>query len=131
MNSTQKGDITEYKFILYCLQKEIPINKPISNNLPYDFIIDFNNQLLKVQVKTARLISTTNDTITFNTRSCSKNYNEVVSTDYKGKIDYFATYWDGKWMFVPIDKSSMGEHRIYMGESPKPNQHSYKEYLLF
>jgi hypothetical protein len=41
MNTTQIGDITEQRFILYCLEKEIPICKPIGNNLPYDFIIDY------------------------------------------------------------------------------------------
>lgn len=48
MNKTQIGDISEQKFILYCLKREIPISKPIGNNLPYDFIIDYNNNLYKI-----------------------------------------------------------------------------------
>ena len=48
MNTTQIGDITEQKFILYCLNNEIPISKPVGNNLPYDFIIEHNQKLLKI-----------------------------------------------------------------------------------
>lgn len=130
MNTTQIGDITEQKFILYCLEKEIPISKPVGNNLPYDFIIEYNNKLLKIQVKTARE-GETQGTITFNTRSCSKNYNEVTTSNYIGKIDYFATCWEGQWLFIHIDGASKGEHRICMHDNPKPNQHYYKDYILF
>ena len=129
MNTTQKGDITEQKFILYCLEHCIPILKPIGNNLPYDFVIEYDNKLLKVQIKTCRKSS--DEVITFNTRSCSKNYNEIIQDDYIGKIDYFATIFDNKCLFIPINSAAKGEHRIYMGETPKKTQHSYKEYLLF
>lgn len=130
MNTTQIGTITEQKFILYCLENEIPISQPIGNNLPYDFIIEFNNKLLKIQVKTARK-GETEGTITFNTRSCSKNYSEVTTSNYLGKIDYFATCWDNKWLFIPIEGASKGEHRICMHDNPKSNQHYYKDYILF
>ena len=133
MNTTQIGDITEQKFILYCLKNNIPVCKPIGNNLPYDFIIEFNNQLLKIQIKTARLVKNSTETITFNTKSSSKNYSEIVTTDYVGKINYFATCWDEKWYFVHIEQATKGEHRIFLGENPKPNQKSnyYKNFILF
>ena len=92
MNTTQIGDITEQKFILFCLEREVPISRPIGNNLPYDFIIDWNEKLLKIQVKTARKAPQSTTSIVFNTRSCSKNYNEVSMSDYTDKIDYFVTY---------------------------------------
>jgi hypothetical protein len=129
MNTTQKGDITEQKFILYCLERNIPILKPIGNNLPYDFIIEHNNKLLKIQVKTCR--EKTSEVIVFNTRSCSKNYTEIVQDNYIGKIDYFATIYKDNCFFVPIEETKIGEQRIYIGETPKKNQHSYKEYFLF
>ena len=52
MNHTQIGDITEYRFALYCMEHNIAISKPMNNNLPYDFIIEINRKLLKLQVKT-------------------------------------------------------------------------------
>ena len=131
MNKTQIGDISEQKFILYCLEKNIPISKPIGNNLPYDFIIDFNNQLYKIQVKTA-YESKTQDSWTFNTRSTSKNYNEVINKDYIGKIDYFAVINPSNNIicFIPIHEAAFGSMNIYYGEKPKPNQNFYKNYLL-
>ena len=48
MNTTQIGDISEQRFILYCMQNNISICKPIGNNLPYDCIIDYKGKLLKV-----------------------------------------------------------------------------------
>lgn len=131
MNTTQIGNITEQKFILYCLEKNIPICTPIGNNLPYDFIIEYNNKLLKIQVKTARACNTQN-VIAFNTRSCSKNYSEIISSDYKDRIDYFTTYWEKRWYFVPIEKATKGEQRIFLGENPRPNQisNSYKNFNL-
>ena len=133
MNKTQKGDISEYKFILYCLEHEVAISKPIGNNLPYDFIIDYNNELLKIQVKTAYKNSTSNGW-SFNTRSCSKNYNEITDHNYIGLVDYFAVVnpeFD-EIIFVPVDKATIGSMNILYGEKKTcHNQHHYKDYLLF
>ena len=132
MNKTQIGDISEQKFILYCLQHEVPVCKPIGNNLPYDFIIDYNNQLYKIQVKTA-YNSIGNSSWTFNTRSTSKNYSEVVKKDYIGKINYFAVVNPEyeQICFIPIDKAAKGSMNIYYGETPTSQQHFYKDYILF
>lgn len=132
MNKTQIGDISEQKFILYCLEKEVPVCKPIGNNLPYDFIIDFDNHLYKIQVKTAYKAST-QGSWTFNTRSCSKNYNEVTTSNYIGKIDYFAVInpENNFICFVPINKAGVGSTTIYYGDTPKPNQNHYKNFYLF
>lgn len=130
MNHTQVGDITEYKFALYCMEHNIPISKPMNNNLPYDFIIEINNKLLKVQVKTGYNNNSQN-TFTFNTRSTSKNYNEITTKDYIGKIDGFITYYSvipNKFFFIPIEKASNGCMRMYFGETPKYNQNWCKDY---
>lgn len=132
MNKTQVGDISEQKFILHCLMNQVPISKPIGNNLPYDYIIEYNNQLLKIQVKTAYKAST-QDSWTFNTKSSSKNYTEVTTHNYIGLIDYFAVINPERKeiIFVPIDKASKGSMIIYYGENPKSSQKWYKNYLLF
>lgn len=132
MNKTQIGDISEQKFVLYCLEKDIPICKPIGNNLPYDFIIDYNNKLLKIQVKTAYK-SSVQDVWIFNTRSTSKNYTEVTTHNYTDLIDYFAVVNVDKneIIFVHVNEVSAGSMRIYYGDFPKSNQNWYKKYLQF
>lgn len=132
MNKTQIGDISEQKFVLYCLERDIPISKPVGNNLPYDFIIDLNNKLYKIQVKTAYVGKAINTWI-FSTRSTSKNYTEVVNKNYIGKIDYFAVINPNCDIicFVPIEKASSSSMVIYYGNNPRSNQNYYKDFLLF
>lgn len=134
MNTTQIGDISEQKFILYCLKHEVAVCKPIGNNLPYDFVIDYNGSLLKVQVKTAyQNAGTVSDVWTFNTRSCSKNYNEVTNHDYLGLIDYFAVIRPDRddVIMVPINKSAKGSMKISYEDKCRSNQNCYKDFILF
>lgn len=130
MNHTQIGDITEYKFALYCMERNIPISKPMNNNLPYDFIIDLNGKLLKLQVKTG-YNSSTKSSFIFNTRSTSKNYTEITTKDYNGLIDGFITYYKdipNKFYYIPINKAPKGCMAMYYGDSPKCNQNWCKDY---
>lgn len=134
MNKTQIGDITEHIFILYCLQKEIPISKPIGNNLPYDFIIEVNNKLLKIQVKTSYIPKQSNgNTIVFKTISSSKNYNEIISTNYINKIDYFVTILNSKNnlpLFIKAEENLPAECPICITDNPHKNQRDYKNYTF-
>ena len=130
MNHTQIGDITEYRFALYCMEHNIPISKPMNNNLSYDFIIEINDKLLKIQVKTG-YDSKSQNSFMFNTRSTSKNYNEVVMKGYEGKIDGFITQYPlikNKFFYIPIEKASKGCMTMYFGDSPKSNQNWCKDY---
>ena len=130
MNHTQAGDITEQRFILYCMERNIPISKPLNNNLPYDCIIEVNGQLLKIQVKTGYQSDYTN-VFTFNTRSTSKNYNECTTKNYIGLIDGFITWYKeipDKFFYIPIEKAKTGNMNIYFGDKPRSNQNYAYDY---
>ena len=130
MNHTQIGDITEYRFALYCMEHNIPISKPMNNNLPYDFIIQVKDRLLRVQVKTGYDNNNENGFM-FNTRSTSKNYNEVVMKGYEDKIDGFITYYpiiSNKFFYIPIEKAAKGSMTMYFGNTPKSNQNWCTDY---
>ena len=130
MNHTQIGDITEYRFALYCMERNIPISKPMNNNLPYDFIIDLNGQLLKIQVKTG-YNGPSKESFIFNTRSTSKNYSEITNKDYIGLIDGFITCYQSlpnKFYYIPISKAKKGSMTMYYGVNPKCNQNWCKDY---
>ena len=133
MNTTQTGDISEYKFILYCLEHDVSVSKPIGNGLPYDFIIDYNNKLLKIQVKTAYK-SNAKNCWAFNTRSTSKNYNEVTNHSYVGLIDYFAVVnpEHDDIIFVQVNSAATGSMVIFYGEQKIcKTQNHYIDYILF
>lgn len=124
MNHTQTGDITEMKFVVYCMEHNIPICKPLGNNLPYDFIIEVKKQLYRVQVKTG-YGDNIKDGFMFNTRSTSKNYNEITTKDYVDKIEGFVVWYEQipeHFFYIPIDKAASGTMKMYYGDDPKSNQ---------
>lgn len=130
MNHTQIGDITEQRFILYCMERNIPISKPLNNNLPYDCIIEVGGKLLKIQVKTG-YDTDTKDTFMFNTRSTSKNYSECNTKNYVGLVDGFITWYKelpDYFFYIPIEESSKGSMKMYYGNNPKSNQHYVGDY---
>jgi hypothetical protein len=53
MDTKIKGDIAEQAVILFALQKQWGVAKPIGDRLPYDVIFDVNGKLAKIQVKYA------------------------------------------------------------------------------
>lgn len=130
MNHTQVGDITEQRFILYCMERNIPISKPLNNNLPYDCIIELNGKLLKIQVKTG-YNSDSKNCFMFNTRSTSKNYSEIATKNYNGLIDGFITWYrdiPNNFFYIPIEKSTSGSMKMYYGDRPRKNQNFVGDY---
>lgn len=118
MNTTQIGDITEHRFILYCLERNIPVCKPVSNNLPYDCIIELHGKLLRIQVKTG--YDSSADSFVFNTRSTTKNYSEVKAKEYDGRADYFVTWSPHrpeKFYAVKVEDAPGGMMRLWLKES--------------
>lgn len=58
MNSTRIGDIGVSHIIARCMELDIPVYIPFSDNEKADLIIILNNKPLKVQVKTSNKDST-------------------------------------------------------------------------
>ena len=126
MNATQKGNYTEQLFILWCIQNSIPVSKPVYDNYPYDFVIDINNKLLKIQIKTSHNIS--DDVIQCNGYVTVYTSEGWQDKGYENKCDYIVTMYNNIPLFIPISESKT-KNNIYVGENPKSNQRSYKKYL--
>jgi hypothetical protein len=112
------------------LEKEIPILRPVGNNLPYDFVIEYEGALRKVQVKTGRKAAYEGSYI-FNTRSTSKNFNEVVQKTYEGKIDYFAVQFrdhSREFYLIPVGDTGTNATTLYLGDNPRPGQNVGSKY---
>lgn len=88
MNNKAKGEISEAQIIARLVKLGIPVSVPFGNNQRYDLVIDVNNNLLKVQCKTARKVG--NGTISFHT--CSRNGSYRKGKTYHGQIDIFLIY---------------------------------------
>lgn len=98
MNSKDTGNIVEAKTLLFFLENYITVSQPFGNNARYDFIVDINNKLYRIQCKHGRL---ENGCIAAD----ASNYSDgKEKRHYFGEADFFAIYADftKKLYLVPI-----------------------------
>ena len=106
LTSKQKGNLTELQCITAFIEQGCGISIPYGDNSKYDFIVDFQGKLYKIQVKTSSLKD--NNAINFSCRSTHVNCNGVKNERYsKDEIDFFATYWKGKCYLIPVEECSV------------------------
>lgn len=88
MNTKQFGQIAESKFIFECAKRGLTVSQPIGDNAKYDFILDLNKKLIKVQCKTLRKV---------NHKFCAETHSKtgnrrVNKQSYVGEVDWFYLY---------------------------------------
>ena len=110
-NQTQKkGKITELQVLTYFLNKGYVLSQPIID-MRYDFLLDYNDYIYKIQVKTSRL-SPDGDYIEFNTSNSHTNTQGTVNKNYKGQIDYFATFYENQCYLIPVEECGSRNKRL-------------------
>ena len=106
LTSKQKGNLTELQCLTAFIEQGCGVSIPYGDNLKYDFVVDVNGNLYKVQVKTSSLRD--ENSIQFSCRSthvnCAGVKNERYSSD---DIGFFATYWEHKCYLIPISECSI------------------------
>lgn len=136
LDTKQKGNLTELQCITACYELGYNVSIPYGENSRYDFILDLNGKLLRIQVKSSHLkknLKNPNNAISFACRSSNTNASGNTYHRYtKEQIDYFATYWNGKCYLVPVNECSV-EKTLWFN-TPANNQKSYismaKDYEL-
>lgn len=131
LTSKQKGNLTELQCLTAFVAEGCGVSIPYGDNSKYDFIVDIDGKLLKIQVKTSSIKD--EGSIKFSCRTthvnCSGVKNEKYSSD---EIDFFATYWDGQCYLIPITECST--EKTLRFTSPKSGQIKgicfAKDYLL-
>ena len=96
----KNGYITEEKFALCCLDRNIPISRPIYNTEPYDFIIEVNGEFKSVQVKKAWVDKKGRNVVCVKTSYPRSDKSTTVGK--QTNVDYLAVltkYWD--WYIIP------------------------------
>lgn len=132
MNITkQKGLMTELQCQIAFSNLGFIVSQPICDDSRYDFIIDINGDLIKIQCKTCSLLED-NTGITFSTRSCRINSNGVFQRKYtKNEIDYFYTYYDGKSYLIKVEETSSSSKTLRFSNPHNLSNVSYaKDYEL-
>ena len=107
LTSKQKGNLTELQCITAFYKLGYQVSIPYGENSRYDFIADIEGKLIKIQVKTSRLVKE-NEAFKFACRSTNVNANGNTYHRYtKEQIDYFCTFWENQCYLVPVEECSI------------------------
>lgn len=91
--SVQIGDIGEAHAIYEFTKLGIPVSKPVNNGMVYDLIIDVDNRLYKVQVKTTSSLIKSTYNMTFDLTKLDVRSNRNTHYSYSSEeVDFFYLY---------------------------------------
>lgn len=115
-DNNQKGYLTELYFEMFCTQRKILLSKPIIQDSRYDYIMEYNGKLFKIQCKSSSYKD--NDSIVFRTHM--NNIRKNTTSYYSAKdVDFFYTYYDGISYLIPFNKSGKGATTLrFTSETP-------------
>lgn len=111
MNSKYKGNITELECMLAFVKLGYNVLTPYGDCERYDFVVDINDKLYKIQSKTS---SSDDDgaSFKFSCRSCNRKDGAIIHHTYtKEEIDYFVTIFNGTVYLIPVEECG-GEKRL-------------------
>lgn len=107
LTTKQKGNLTELQCLTYFYKLGYRCSIPYGENCRYDFILDINNNLYKIQVKTSSPIDEEESAIQFSCRSTRVNTSGTNHQKYTAQeINFFATYYKDKCYLIPQNECS-------------------------
>lgn len=104
MTTKQIGNVTELETMLAFIKLGYNVLTPYGDCERYDFVVDANNEFIKIQCKTA---STEDDgaSFKFSCRSSNRQNGKIIHHKYtKEEIDYFATSFNGQCYLIPVEQ---------------------------
>lgn len=103
----KKGALTELKCQMFLIENDFIISKPILDNARYDLLLDYNNKIYKIQIKTSRW-SKEGETIVFNCKSQHSvaDGNKIMKYS-PDEIDYFMTEWNNQFYLIPCKEEKV------------------------
>ena len=104
MNSKKIGNITELKTMLEFAKLGYNVLTPYGDCERYDFVVDINGTLYKMQSKTATS-KDNGDTFKINCRSCHRKAGKVIHHIYtEEEIDFFVTWFNDECYMIPVSE---------------------------
>lgn len=111
LSSHFRGEITEQQVAIEFLKLGYLVSKPLVQSSRYDFIVDVNHKLYKIQVKTGTLKE--DSYIEFATSTSHTNTQGTINLTYTADdVDYFATMYEGQCYLIPQDICGKRSQRI-------------------
>lgn len=129
LSSHFKGKITELQVAEAFLKLGYQVSLPLLADARYDLIVDINNKLYKIQVKSSTL-SKNKDYFAFSTSSSHTNTKCTINKSYSlHDIDYFATIYNNICYLVPYSECGLRGQRLRL-LPPKNNQKAKIMYAI-
>lgn len=121
------GEITEQQVALEFLKLGYMVSKPLVQSSKYDFIVDINHKLYKIQVKTGTA-KEENSYIEFATSTSHTNTKGTVNLTYsKEDVDFFATMYENQCYLVPKELCGNRNQRLRL----KPTKNNQTKGITF
>lgn len=122
-NKKQFGEIGERIAIGELAKYNIDVILPLSDNLPFDLVVYYNNKFFKCQVKTSSK-TTKEGSTTFNITT-NNWYNHTIHKYTKEEVDVWILC-DGKDIFLMRFDENESTSSISLRESPTKNNQKCK-----
>lgn len=139
MDYTQsKGNLVELQCISKFIELGYECSIPYGNGAKYDFVVDVNGQLLRIQCKSAShpIDKSTGqydiNAIQFSCAAQTTNTQKTVRHLYdKTQIDYFATVFNNQVYLIPVEECSTSKTlRFTPPKNNNPNYNDAKKYMI-
>jgi hypothetical protein len=114
----RQGDIGEASAIQWFLALGAPVFVPIAHTpSDYDMLVDLDDRVLRVQVKTSTCRERDRFAVAICTRGGNQSWNGIIKRFSASRCDYlFAHVGDGRRWFIPA-KAVEGGNQITLGGS--------------
>lgn len=104
MTTKEKGNLTELLCLCEFAKLGIKVSIPYGEDCKYDFILDVNGHLLKVQCKTSQKLENL-EGFSFKCESVVVTTKRITATKYTlNDIDFFATMDENQCYLVPVEE---------------------------
>ena len=120
------GDISEAFFIGEAIKNKFIVSKPFGNAEKYDFVLDFKNKLIRVQVKTANFFDKKCIGGRYMANIFSGKFHSAKKYNKKD-VDYICLYVPATadWYIIPTNKLDSLHISVY------PHRNSNAKYEKF
>ena len=112
LSSHFKGEITEQQVAIEFLKLGLQVCKPLVQSSKYDFVVDIENKLYKIQVKTSTP-KEENSYIEFATSTSHTNTRGTLNLTYsENDVDFFATIYNNECYLIPFSHCGKRAQRL-------------------
>lgn len=120
--------ISQELLILSFLVNYGPVSIPYGNSARYDCVLDFNNQFIRIQIKSLNKIN--EDTVVIPMSNTRMSANGHVKKIYTQKdVDYIAVYFNG-WVYLFTPELATKAFTVRINKPLKSNQHWIEDYRI-